>query len=410
MTNYYQKYLKYKIKYLELKGGTNCEAIETADECTGDKKCIYTDEEGCIEKKQNVYIPYFHSCHLDEFKQIPEGCILVNTSSCGLSTAYHDNTEKNLRDMFEEKDEKLRDPITNRDYIEDKLKVPISIHTSTVNNNYLDMSFGYNLFHTNVKSGKKKDGDLQLCSGLYSINTGLCNEKVTFGDGPIHITRIGKLYKNAVFPTQEDILQVFHTDQQLSIRELEHRFVEKYGELKLSTLLEKFPGIYYIMSCRPPCKEEYFEATKAQRQQSLDELPDDQRKLETEKIINNYIEIEQELLEDDVHFQYLQNIIESYIEKYGKNDFISLIEGKIERPLKKMKKYIKKCKNKIDELNTEKKELESKLSDTDKSNPLYKRLKKKKKELRYQIKELEEEAIFTINKRTLFKKIKDLLE
>ena len=111
--------------------------------------------------------------------------------------------------MFEEKDEKLRDPITNRDYIEDKLKVPISIHTSTVNNNYLDMSFGYNLFHTNVKSGKKKDGDLQLCSGLYSINTGLCNEKVTFGDGPIHITRIGKLYKNAVFPTQEDMFKYF---------------------------------------------------------------------------------------------------------------------------------------------------------------------------------------------------------
>ena len=72
------------------------------------------------------------------------------------------------------------------------------------------------------------------------------------------------------------------------------------------------------MSCRPPCEEEYFEATKAQRQKSLDELPDDQRKLETEIIINNYIEIEQELLEDDVHFQYLQNIIKSYIETYGK--------------------------------------------------------------------------------------------
>ena len=44
-----------------------------------------------------------------------------------------------------------------------------------------------------------------------------------------------------------------------------------------------------------------------------------------------------------------------------------------------MESCILKCEIKINKLETEKKELESKLSDTDKSNPLYKRLRKKKK-------------------------------
>ena len=47
--------------------------------------------------------------------------------------------------MFKDKDEKLRDPIANREYIEQKLKFPISIHTSTENSDYLDMNLSYHL-------------------------------------------------------------------------------------------------------------------------------------------------------------------------------------------------------------------------------------------------------------------------
>jgi hypothetical protein len=328
MINYYNKYLKYKKKYLDLKGGDICRSNQTVEDCNADKKCIYTTKKGCIKK--NVYIPYLHSCHLDEVKKIPSGSILVNTSSCGFTTAYHEHIEKTLKEMFLKKDEKLTDPITNREYIEEKLKFPISIHTSTDNNDYLDMSLAYHLFaeydSIRDKGKEKKTRTIQLCSGLYSIDGGLCNLKVSLGQDKINRDQIIKVYEKSVFPTSEDILDVFGSKTQLSIRMFELKLKEKYGELKLSTLLEKFPGVYYFMACRPPCSKKNFNITKRQRRLSISHLSEENQRIEKEIMINRYIFEFKKDLKKERHFTYLNEIIKDYIENYGYNKFITDLE------------------------------------------------------------------------------------
>jgi hypothetical protein len=178
--DYYYKYLQYKKKYFSLKeqtGGynncTRCVDSKPTDPCYFKKvnpgeKDIY-DWGKCKDFKPKIYIPYFHSCHTEEIKQIQEGSILVNTSSCGLTTAYHERVKQTLRQMFIDKDEKLRDPVKHREYISNKLGFPISIHTSSENSNYLDMDLSYHL----LSRFTGKDHTIkQLCSGLFSMDNG----------------------------------------------------------------------------------------------------------------------------------------------------------------------------------------------------------------------------------------------
>jgi hypothetical protein len=337
MNNYYNKYLKYKKKYLELSGGNLCRANKTVEDCNADKNCIYTNKKECIKK--NVYIPYLHSCHLDEVKKIPPGSILVNTSSCGFTTAYHEHVENTLRQMFMEKDEKLKDPSGNREYIEQKLKFPISIHTSTENSNYLDMSLSYHLIaeYDSSLDKEKKNRLIQLCSGLYSIDGGLCNFNVSLGQNEINRDQIIKVYENSVFPTREDILDLFGSKKQLSIGIFEQKLKEKYGELKLSTLLEKFPGVYYFMACRPPCSEIIFDITKNQRKLSISNLSEENQRIEKETMINRYIFEFKKDLEEEIHITYLNEIIKDYIENYGYNKFIEDLKSYLRTKNKELK-------------------------------------------------------------------------
>lgn len=336
MNNYYLKYLKYKKKYLELKGGNICRSNQTVKECDEDKTCMYSIKEGCIEKKQkNVYIPYFHSCHLNEIKTIPKGSILVNTSSCGFTTDYHEHVENTLRQMFLDKDEKLKDPIANRNYIEQKLKFPISIHTSTKNSEYLDMNLSYHLL-----SGfyGKKDKTLQLCSGLYSIDNSLCDLSVRPGQKNIQKLQVVKLFKNSIYPTQEDISNIFGSQQILTPFEFDYRIQRKFGLFKLSGLIEKFPGIYYFMACRPPCDKKDFEVIKSQRRLSVSQLTDENQKLEKEIFIYRYIfDFESKLYKSSRHKKYFVEIIKDYIQTYGKNDFILDLISKLKLKIKEEK-------------------------------------------------------------------------
>ena len=101
--DYYKKYLKYKSKYLNLKnqiGGlkkcNECTLENLNDFCTKVKKIDAHTEVSSFEwtkcrdiLKPNVYFPQFHSCQSDLEKIIPPGCILVNTSVCGLNAFYY---------------------------------------------------------------------------------------------------------------------------------------------------------------------------------------------------------------------------------------------------------------------------------------------------------------------------------
>ena len=142
--DYFNKYLKYKSKYLELK------------------------QKGGDDEIPKVYIPYFHSCHLDDIKEIPKGCVLVNTSVCGLSVPDITKTLNKLQGLFNTLDKRLCNPIGNKEELEELLDTKLSIHTSGVNNQYLNMKFSNNILI------EKNELYNQICSGLYEMGQGIC--------------------------------------------------------------------------------------------------------------------------------------------------------------------------------------------------------------------------------------------
>lgn len=286
MDEYYLKYLKYKYKYLNLKqkGG----AINKAP-----------------EGKPEVYYPFFHSCHSDETKVVPEGCVIVNTSVCGLPTYFQDSISKKFRELFKKKDERLRNPLENKESLTIELGKPIVIHTP--GSNYLDMNFSYHLITSFSKTEDREDVE-QECCGLMSLDNGFCDEGISFNkrgnrDFPKHL--ILPLYKNSVYPTEEEIGGI--PGKKLNGFTINDFFRgssnERFGKLTLSKLLTMYPGVYYITSCRPPCEveekidgrykfvtpDETRKAIRLQRQTSLNILSDDEKILQLNSIINEIV-------------------------------------------------------------------------------------------------------------------------
>lgn len=286
MDEYYLKYLKYKYKYLNLKqkGG----AITNAP-----------------EGKPEVYYPFFHSCHSDEKKIVPEGCVIVNTSVCGLPTYFQDSISKKFRELFKKKDERLRNPLENKESLSGELGKPIVIHKP--GSDYLDMNFSYHLITSFSKTEDREDVE-QECCGLMSLDNGFCDEGISFekrGNKDFPKKLILPLYKNSVYPTMEEIVSI--PGKKLSGFTINDFFRdssdERFGELTLSKLLTMYPGVYYITSCRPPCKvekeidgqykfvtpDETRDAIRLQRQTSLNILSDDEKKLQLKSIINEIV-------------------------------------------------------------------------------------------------------------------------
>jgi len=309
----FNKYLKYKNKYLELKkqlGGT--------------------------KEKQEVYMPFFHSCHLDTIETVPDGSTIVFSSGCGLKVADDDRVSVELRKMFLSKNPIIQEPEKNRDKIIEILGHPVSIHTSSKNNKFLDLRFNLHGLFNELENHE--------CSGLHKVSTDNCNKLgVTFTsvDNNIVISKENalQLYKNSVFPTEMDIAKMYD-DNSVSVFEL-NRFMKIIGNIKLSELLEKFPGIYYIYGCRKNCKGIDRGVTKIQRSKSISQLSDKENKIAIEKFISSIV---LHFLKEKKYHKLLEEDIILYKEKYGRTAFILDIKEKISALIKsegKKKYYIK---------------------------------------------------------------------
>ena len=364
------KYLKYKNKYLNLKdqlgGYDNCNkcTLENLDDHCYNvkrnppvlKKHYEFEWTKCREVfKPKVYLPLFHSCQSGIEKIIPPDCILINTSVCGLNAFYYSELADKITELFESKDERLRDPINNRKFISEEIGYPITIHTS--GDKYLDFKLDYHLLAKSSKEYKFK----QYCSGLFSLDNGLCNVNISPKHSNVQKSQIKQLYRNSIFPTESDIANIFHknTTDEMTISNFNKllkqddfnlKILKPREVFKLSNLIEKFPGIYYFTNCRGPCKGMDETKIPVQRQRSIDTLPEEYKKKKLEKNIQIYIiryghylfqNFKKNIIE-------LKTLLKQYISTYSKDETIVC--------LKKIKETIN---TNITELNIE--ELDSEI-------------------------------------------------
>ena len=204
--NYYEKYLKYKYKYIKLKQkGGDDHPVQQVEAKAGEALPVEVPPvEAPPVEAPKVYIPFFHSCHLDQVKIVPEGCIVVNTSTCGLTTLFNDALSQKIMELFRNRNDILRNPIKNKEALTRELGKEITIHLP--GSEYLDMSFDYHL----IPQIDRADGYFrQECSGLMSLDNGIC-EITSFdrrkGLYPKRI--ISPLYKNSIFPTEIEVSDI----------------------------------------------------------------------------------------------------------------------------------------------------------------------------------------------------------
>ncbi len=282
--NYYEKYLKYKYKYIKLKqkGGDDHPA-QPVEAPPGEAQA---------GEAPKVYIPFFHSCHLDQVKIVPEGSIVVNTSTCGLPTLFNDELSQKMMELFRNRNDILRNPIENKEALTKELGKEITIHLP--GSEYLDMSFDYHLIpEIDRDHGYFK----QECSGLMSLDNGIC-EITSFDRRKDFYPKsiISPLYKNSIFPTEIEVSDIPYPKldgTRINIYFSETlKENERFGELTLSKLLQMYPGIYYIYTCRPPCSkdEQNKEAVRIQRRKSLDMVSEEERKRQIKDRINDIID------------------------------------------------------------------------------------------------------------------------
>ena len=302
--NYYEKYLKYKYKYIKLKqkGGDDHQPqpVEAppVEAQAGEAPPVeappgeaQAGQAPPVEAPQ-VYIPFFHSCHLDQVKIVPEGSIVVNTSTCGLTTLFNDALSQKMMELFRNRNDILRNPIENKEALTKELGKEITIHLP--GSEYLDMSFDYHLIpEIDRDHGYFK----QECSGLMSLDNGIC--EITSFDrrkGFYPKSIISPLYKNSIFPTEIEVIDIPYRNldgTRINIYFSETlKENERFGELTLSKLLQMYPGIYYIYTCRPPCSkdEQNKEAVRIQRRKSLDMVSEEERKRQINDRINDIID------------------------------------------------------------------------------------------------------------------------
>jgi hypothetical protein len=156
------------------------------------------------------------------------------------------------------------------------------------------------------------------------MDNGLCDMKTRPKQDTLQLQQALKLYSSSIFPTIKDIEDIYGK-KPLSPSAIDSRLFMKHGDLKLHILLEKYPGIYYFMACRPPC-DKSIDITKVQRQTSLDKLPKEKIIIEKQLFIKRYLfGLGYTLIKHKAHFNYLCDIIKEYIEDYGTNSFINEI-------------------------------------------------------------------------------------
>jgi hypothetical protein len=305
---YFFKYLKYKQKYLQLQnqiGGTPRsnilkEIIEVANKRYEGMENIPASYLGgnmllnrlydlglLIKAPESVYTILAHGCDLNTDENIvPENCHYVHKAECGLLTGSVGMNEEgkegwdNFFCLFSDRDERLKNPIANRDALADE-KLIFTINKpgdNYVNNRFtpfVSLSQKSGLYKIgDIKSKIDEDGFCYPESGESSIIE-IKQENIIEGTKLSSIKFCELLiswYKDSLLPTQEDIntliehfslVEIFDKilngstnpfwEKKIKCGEIFEDLIVKHFKFDIKTLFEFYPGTYYSISCRVPC-------------------------------------------------------------------------------------------------------------------------------------------------------------
>lgn len=322
--DYRSKYLKYKNKYLCLKGGMKSIRYEILKNIIDEtyytygnsvptnllNGSLFLESLGLIKiynPETSIYTIVGHGCdEKDKLFTVPENCLYIHSTECG----YLANTGiwDNFMCLFSENNKALKNPLDkiNKDFLESK-----EIKYTFDKNGDTAVSNRFNLYYFPIYG---------ICSGLYQIGSKIAY--YNYPDEPDYCIKYSvdnsfisryninddninefindftefliNQYENSLFPTKEDIIN------SIEITNLKQKFKKEYLENKdkvdiksittsnyikifkemidlcfktdIQTIFKFFPGIFYSISCRAQC----------------DVIPPDIDHIKSEKIANQY--------------------------------------------------------------------------------------------------------------------------
>ena len=328
----YNKYLKYKMKYLDLK-----KQLGGATE--GNPTPVVRSVMPAIPK-QEIYMPFFFLFYTETIKIVPPNSTVVFISSCGLEVFSDNKKRLKLIELFKRKNSLLLDPVKNKKLISELIEYPMYVHTS--GSEYLDLKFDPHLIYHQHESAS--------CSGLFNFSKGICPLTVDLKFKKKDTVRIRQeealqMYQNSIVPSTEDINSIFGERVSLSLNEFVKQLRSTYPELTLESLMTSNPGIYYIVSCRSPCdKKSFYDISRIE-----------QKQLEHQKFIYEGIRNFKELR---ISSEDLLLNVRGYIDKYGKDDFLVGLSEYISKKYKGIQVKIIDYNREVEKLIKKIKELE----------------------------------------------------
>ncbi len=259
--------------------GANGNPIDGTNPCPG-VSVLSTKEVTPYDPNTSVYYIISHGCDMiNDIQEVPADCIYITRALCGVETTMALEGYKRFLEDFSKGEERLKDPKTNRakvsnyykptnqnkinfeNYRSEKITLhyPESKHHNTFVNNKLTCTFeGFYI------------------AGLYRIGSPIYeNEYIK----PIEIDEnttveevILQMYEESLYPTKSDIqtlLQDILTPDERSVKiqplkmgaklgiinPIKEKIKEKFT-IDAATLMKKFPGVFYMFSCRPICRGE----------------------------------------------------------------------------------------------------------------------------------------------------------
>ncbi len=202
-----------------------------------------------------IYSFFGHGMHIDKVMEIPKGCMLITLAKCGnISYFGPDTAFRKLTSLFENPEhiDLLRDPVRNKSTIQDMIGMEINVNypeaPHEINRKYYEIEYTAQLVAPII------DGFILHKSGLYrpgttSLETIKRNKVSDFTDDDVKY-----LYEHSLYPTYDEV-EKKSAETELKGNVLINKIGQDYS-IRQSQLFEKFPGIYYFMTCRVASKKE----------------------------------------------------------------------------------------------------------------------------------------------------------
>jgi len=243
MNLYKNKYLKYKKKYLDLKGGSSTIVNQTTLEhvLPEDHKMFKST------KSESIFYMGGHGCDTADTLPVPPGCVYVTIAECG-NVSYINKNYKKFIEMFSSNNELLKNPIKNLIELRRIFGPNLHIHYPNAENEYMQ-TYTNNRYYPFL-AWNKTEHQTALNSGLYSIGTPLKYDYRVI-NGTITADHLTYLYKDSIYPSHSDLSDVMKL-YDLSYGEFEEQINDVFV-IDQSTLFKFFPGIHYNFVCRSPC-------------------------------------------------------------------------------------------------------------------------------------------------------------